>query len=38
MVRGMTYYRLQNGRIVEEDPVSAHDLMQAIGVNLPLQV
>lgn len=37
-VRGITYYRLQNGRIVEEDPVNAHDLMQAIGVNLPLQV
>jgi predicted ester cyclase len=37
-VRGMTYYRLSNGRIVEEDPVNAHDFMQALGVNLPLEV
>jgi predicted ester cyclase len=34
-VRGMTYYRLANGKIVEDDPISSQDLMQLLGVKLP---
>jgi predicted ester cyclase len=30
--RGMTYYRLDGGRIVEDDPITSPDLMQAFGV------
>lgn len=34
-IRGLTYYRLVNGQIVEDDPVSSPDLLQALGVQLP---
>jgi len=31
-VRGLTYYRLANGKIVEDDPILNQDFMQLIGV------
>jgi predicted ester cyclase len=33
--RGLTYYRLANGKIVEDDPMSTPDLMQALGIQMP---
>ena len=33
--RGLTYYRLVNGRIVEDDPISSPDMLQALGIQLP---
>jgi predicted ester cyclase len=33
--RGLTYYRLDNGRIVEDDPLSTPDLLQELGVQVP---
>jgi predicted ester cyclase len=33
--RGLTYYRLDNGRIVEDDPVSTTDLLQELGIQVP---
>lgn len=33
--RGVTYYRLANGRIVEDDPMSSPDLLQALGIQMP---
>ena len=33
--RGLTYYRLVNGRIVEDDPKSSPDLLQALGIQMP---
>jgi predicted ester cyclase len=33
--RGLTYYRLDNGRIVEDEPVSTPDLLQELGVQVP---
>ena len=33
--RGLTYYRLVNGRIVEDDPLSSPDMLQALGIQLP---
>jgi predicted ester cyclase len=33
--RGLTYYRLVNGQIVEDDPVSSPDILQALGIQLP---
>jgi predicted ester cyclase len=35
--RGLTYYRLANGRIVEDDPMTTPDLMQALGIQMPAQ-
>jgi predicted ester cyclase len=35
--RGLTYYRLANGKIVEDDPISTPDLMQALGIQMPAQ-
>ncbi len=32
--RGLTYYRLANGQIVEDDPVSSPDLLQALGIQM----
>jgi predicted ester cyclase len=29
--RGMTFYRLADGRIVEDDPITSPDLMQAFA-------
>jgi predicted ester cyclase len=36
-LRGLTYYRLANGRIVEDDPLSTPDLLQALGIQMPAQ-
>jgi predicted ester cyclase len=36
-VHGLTYYRLANGRIVEDVPVQTPDLMQALGIQAPQQ-
>ena len=33
--RGLTYYRLVDGRIVEADEMSSPDLLQALGIQLP---
>ena len=33
--RGLTYYRLVDSRIVEDDPVSTPDLLQALGIQMP---
>jgi predicted ester cyclase len=33
--RGLTYYRLDNGQIVEDDPISSPDLLQALGIQIP---
>jgi predicted ester cyclase len=33
--RGLTYYRLVDGRIVEDDPISSPDLLQALGIQMP---
>jgi predicted ester cyclase len=33
--RGLTYYRLVNGQIVEDDPLSTPDLLQSLGIQLP---
>ncbi len=35
-VRGLTYYRLFNGKIVEDDPITNQDIMQLLGVTLPI--
>lgn len=34
-LRGLTYYRLVNGQIVEDDPLSTPDLLQALGIQMP---
>jgi predicted ester cyclase len=33
--RGLTYYRLINGQIVEDDPLSSPDLLQLLGIQVP---
>ena len=33
--RGLTYYRLVNGQIVEDDPLSSPDMLQALGIQMP---
>jgi len=33
--RGLTYYRLADGRIVEDDPFVTPDLMQELGLQMP---
>ncbi len=35
-VRGLTYYRLDNGKIVEDDPITNQDLMQLLGITVPI--
>ena len=32
--RGLTYYRLVNGQIVEDDPLTTPDLLQLLGIQL----
>jgi predicted ester cyclase len=32
--RGLTYYRLVNGQVVEDDPMSSPDLLQALGIQM----
>ncbi len=36
-LRGLTYYRLANGRIVEDDPMTTPDMMQMLGIQMPAQ-
>jgi hypothetical protein len=36
--RGMTYYRLANGRIVEDEPITTPDLVQELRKLLPSPV
>ena len=36
--RGLTYYRLADGRIVEDDPITSPDLMQAFAAQMPQPV
>ena len=33
--RGLTYYRLVNGQIVEGDPMVSPGLLQALGIQMP---
>jgi len=33
--RGLTYYRLVNCQIVEDDPMSSPDMLQALGIQMP---
>ena len=33
--RGLTYYRLVDGRIVEDDPLSSPDMLQQLGIQMP---
>jgi predicted ester cyclase len=33
--RGLTYYSLANGKIVEDDPITIPDLQQLLGVQMP---
>jgi ketosteroid isomerase-like protein len=33
--RGLTYYRLANGRIVEDDPITSPDLAQILSSQIP---
>ncbi len=33
--RGLTYYRLVNGQIVEDDPLSTPDILQSLGIQMP---
>jgi predicted ester cyclase len=35
--RGLTYYRLDNGQIVDDDPISTPDLLQELGAQVPAQ-
>ncbi len=32
--RGLTYYRLVNGQIVEDDPISTPDMLQLLGIRV----
>jgi predicted SnoaL-like aldol condensation-catalyzing enzyme len=34
-VRGLTYYRLADGRIVEDDPITTPDLTQVFAAQIP---
>jgi predicted ester cyclase len=34
-VRGLTYYRLANGKIVEDDPITDHDMTLLLGIQSP---
>ena len=33
--RGLTYYSLANGRIVEDDPMSTPSMVEAFGIQMP---
>lgn len=33
--RGLTYYSLANGRIVEDDPMTTPTLIEALGIQMP---
>ena len=33
--RGLTYYSLANGRIVEDDPMSTPSMIEAFGIQMP---
>jgi hypothetical protein len=36
-LRNLTFFRLANGRIVEDDPMMTPDLMQTLGIQAPPQ-
>ncbi len=36
--RGLTYYRLADGRIVEDDPITTPDLTQVFAAQMPQPV
>jgi predicted ester cyclase len=36
-VRGLTYYRIANGKIVEDDPYTIPDMIQVLGISIPEQ-
>ena len=33
--RGLTYYRLVNGKIVEDDPISSPSILEQLGIQMP---
>ena len=35
--RGLTYYRLANGKIVEDDPMTTPNLVELFGIQMPAQ-
>ncbi len=35
-VRGLAYYRFSNGKVVEDDPIFNQDMMQLLGIKLPV--
>jgi predicted SnoaL-like aldol condensation-catalyzing enzyme len=35
LARGLTYYRLANGKIVEDEPITTPDLRQLLGIPMP---
>ena len=35
--RGLTYYSLANGRIVEDDPMTTPSIIEALGIQMPAQ-
>jgi len=35
--RGLTYYGLANGRIVEDDPMTTPSLVDLLGIRMPAQ-
>ncbi len=37
-IRGLSYYRLSNGKVVEDDPIFNQDMMQLFGIKLPVAV
>jgi predicted ester cyclase len=37
-VPGLTYYRLQNGKIVEDAPYTNPDMMHLLGLPMPEQM
>jgi predicted ester cyclase len=36
-VHGLAFYRLANGKIVEDDPIMNQDVMQLFGIQMPAQ-
>jgi predicted SnoaL-like aldol condensation-catalyzing enzyme len=35
LARGLTYYRLADGKIVEDEPITTPDLRQLLGIPMP---
>ena len=34
-VRGLCYYRLANGKIVDDEPITSPDVIQVLGIQMP---